>query len=181
MSRTPRIASPSWYVSAPLLSCVSGPPKRMVPDWRRKQNLEIATVKIGIDLGVFRQLSETEEPLSLETLAERSGADAKLLSTNRPITITCMQHMITCSVIRTNPDPPHCNGCHPRGEGRVLGYQCHQKPRDSVGRGRGPTSVSHSQHQPPYSAGRSKLIKLTSHAALTLSGRSTKHSRNSSG
>ena len=61
----------------------------MVPDWRRKQNLEIATVKIGIDLGVFRQLSETEEPLSLETLAERSGADAKLLSTNRPISHVC--------------------------------------------------------------------------------------------
>lgn len=43
------------------------------------QHLQITVARIGVDLGIFDALNETKEPLSVVTLAEKTGAAPELL------------------------------------------------------------------------------------------------------
>jgi demethylsterigmatocystin 6-O-methyltransferase len=43
------------------------------------QHLQIATVRLGIELGLFRSLSQSEATLQVSQLAEQSGASSQLL------------------------------------------------------------------------------------------------------
>lgn len=44
------------------------------------QNLQTAAVKIGMDLGVFRCLAESGEPLSVGEISQKTKAEPQLAS-----------------------------------------------------------------------------------------------------
>jgi hypothetical protein len=50
--------------------------------------------RVGIDLGIFEALKATQQPLSVDELAEKSGASPKLLGTSKVFTITSYKLLI---------------------------------------------------------------------------------------
>jgi Tat protein secretion system quality control protein TatD with DNase activity len=57
-----------WYLSCAEISV----------DWN--QNLQAAVVQVGIDLELFRYLVESDAPLSVQQLSEKTGSEPELLS-----------------------------------------------------------------------------------------------------
>lgn len=45
----------------------------------RIQSLQTAAIKIGLDLGLFKYLTKSLEPLSVSEISQQTGADAELL------------------------------------------------------------------------------------------------------
>lgn len=43
------------------------------------QNLAMASIRVSMDLKIFNLLSESEKPMTLDDLTEKSGADKILL------------------------------------------------------------------------------------------------------
>ena len=45
------------------------------------KHLQVATARIGVDLGIFDAIHESKEPLSISTLADKTGASSELIGT----------------------------------------------------------------------------------------------------
>lgn len=45
----------------------------------RLQNLQLAALRVGVDLKLFNHLAGQEDPLTVAQLSERTGADQTLL------------------------------------------------------------------------------------------------------
>lgn len=97
------------------------------------QNLQSAIVKIGIDLGLFKLLSQSSSPLSVEELSPNLDIDPVLASEltvkyDRMLPVQCILTMPCVRVLRTYHSIPRFHWCRSRsGHKPIHCKPCHQK------------------------------------------------------
>jgi len=58
------------------------------------KQLQVAMARVGIDLGIFDALKDTQQSISLDTLAEKSGSSPKLLGMRKALILSSHELLI---------------------------------------------------------------------------------------